>query len=36
MDPKMKNVIAQLKSQLKKQIITYEDEEALKIMESEK
>ena len=35
-DPKMKGVIAQLKGQLKKHILTYEDEDALKILESEK
>ena len=36
LDPKMKTVIARLKVQLKTQILRYEDEEALKIMESEK
>jgi hypothetical protein len=32
----MKSVVAQLKKQLKQQILTYEDDEALKIMDAEK
>ncbi len=35
-DPAMKSVVAQLKKQLKQQILTYEDDEALKIMDAEK
>jgi len=35
-DPAMKSVVGQLKKQLKQQILTYEDDEALKIMDIEK